>query len=428
MSDYKTSENDVYDLTQSDSEDINHESYKKNSKKYSLSSDDETIDYQGCMRLNTPDEEILSTQLSLRLKYSFDENSSGSLTNSAIIHIEDDVQKTCNINNGILELLSSDEETDDRDVNTSEKELLSSEVSLHFKYSFDDEEPSGSFSNLANIDEVQSVKDMSNTSSLDQTELYEVNDFDLNRNSPKKCEKLSTNESHETLSQESIEISDEELNYSSNYHNIDEDLEPLSPLSDNPIYLVDAKKEDDSYSANETPKSNKDFIIKTKNITPMPNYDQMNTPQITKQLDKFGLKPLKRTKGVKMLKYIYDTTHPLVKDDDGKIVKKRKIESTAKIQIAEHLSKETDLIFERTQSKRIHSCRIPLHIVWYNFIANNPHIRESILFYEPLQLEVLHASLKEQGFKFNIQDLLRFLDRKCITIRTSQGAHHKKKS
>lgn len=78
------------------------------------------------------------------------------------------------------------------------------------------------------------------------------------------------------------------------------------------------------------------------------------------------------------------------------------------------------LIFERKHSVRIHSCRIPLQIVWYNFVTSNPNIYESILMYEPLQLEVLHNMLKEQGFKFNIQDLLSFLDKKCITIRTNQ--------
>lgn len=124
-----------------------------------------------------------------------------------------------------------------------------------------------------------------------------------------------------------------------------------------------------------------------------------------------------------MLKYIYDTTHPLVKSDDGKVFKKRKTE----IEASKRLSEETDLIFERTQSKKIHSCRIPFHIVWYNFVASNPQIQESILFYEPLQLEVLHSSIKEQGFKFNIQDLVTFLDRKCITFRTNQGQHRKKK-
>lgn len=62
-----------------------------------------------------------------------------------------------------------------------------------------------------------------------------------------------------------------------------------------------------------------------------------------------------------------------------------------------------DLIFERKFSVRIASCRIPLQIVWHNFLAENPEIEKNILVYEPVQLEVLHKMLKEQGFKFHIQ-------------------------
>lgn len=82
-----------------------------------------------------------------------------------------------------------------------------------------------------------------------------------------------------------------------------------------------------------TPENN--LIIKTKNITPLANYDEMDTPRITKELEKFGLKPLKRRRGVKLLKYLYECTHPLVgpdevqelsseEDDQDRVVKKRK--------------------------------------------------------------------------------------------------------
>lgn len=95
-----------------------------------------------------------------------------------------------------------------------------------------------------------------------------------------------------------------------------------------------------------------------------------------------------------------------------------------------------DLIFEKRQSNRIHSCRLPLQIAFHNFLCCNPEIRKQILLYEPLQLEELHLMLKNQGFKYHIkvscyyvgffkflltffQDLLTFLDQKCITVRTN---------
>lgn len=81
-----------------------------------------------------------------------------------------------------------------------------------------------------------------------------------------------------------------------------------------------------------TPTQN--VIIKTENVTPMLNYEAMNTPTIQQELNKYGLKSLKRPRGVQILKYIYEATHPLVSvqgenermsDEDMKVVKSRRI-------------------------------------------------------------------------------------------------------
>ncbi|XP_023311827.1 structure-specific endonuclease subunit SLX4 isoform X1 [Anoplophora glabripennis] len=193
-----------------------------------------------------------------------------------------------------------------------------------------------------------------------------------------------------------------------------------------------------------TPENN--LIVKTTNVTPLANYDAMNTPGIIKELQKFGLKPLKRQRGVKLLKYLYECTHPLVQpgeieelssdeDDEKRITKKRKKCSNIKrcgtssaeiggnirrcdqsdIEIVgdDLLKNENfdELIFERKFSVRFHSCRIPLQIVWHNFLSLNADIKENILLYEPLQLEVLHAMLKEQtGCKFHIQEMHHYSD------------------
>lgn len=62
-----------------------------------------------------------------------------------------------------------------------------------------------------------------------------------------------------------------------------------------------------------------------------------------------------------------------------------------------------NLIFERKQSAKIHSCRLPLQIAFYNLLSCNPDIKEKILLYEPLQLEELYMMLKNQGFKYHIK-------------------------
>ncbi|XP_048523466.1 uncharacterized protein LOC109533955 isoform X4 [Dendroctonus ponderosae] len=58
------------------------------------------------------------------------------------------------------------------------------------------------------------------------------------------------------------------------------------------------------------------FIIKTRNVTPMPHYDTLTNSEVQNRLKQFGIKTLTRTKGIKLLKYIYESTHPLVETVD----------------------------------------------------------------------------------------------------------------
>ncbi|KAK4884569.1 hypothetical protein RN001_000840 [Aquatica leii] len=197
-----------------------------------------------------------------------------------------------------------------------------------------------------------------------------------------------------------------------------------------------------------TPKT--EVILKLSNVTPMPNYNVMNTPKFVKELEKFGLKPMKRQRGVQLLNYIYETTHPVVNianehDENDRNNKKRKVLNNAtptssskeensdkkrasSIRVEKTIFRDDEeLIFERKQSKKISSCMVPLQIAWYNLVKSDLNIQKNILLYEPLQLEDLYQTLKSYGYKYHIQDLLTFLDRKCITIRTEQIPRRRRK-
>lgn len=190
---------------------------------------------------------------------------------------------------------------------------------------------------------------------------------------------------------------------------------------------------------------NESIIIKTDNVTPLPDFDGMNTPNVIAELDKFGIKPLKRRRGVQLLKHIYDSMHPYINVDNGttsyeedRSIKKRKLTNEFQIDNKENIQivgtalieseNDADLIFERKYSKKIASCRIPLQIAWFNFLCCNPMLAASIVLYEPIQLEVIHSMLKEQsGCNFHIQDVTTFFDKKCITFRTNQWQVNNKK-
>lgn len=116
------------------------------------------------------------------------------------------------------------------------------------------------------------------------------------------------------LSQESqsSQIDDEELNYSCHFNNPVEMEKSPSP----------------QHREAATPDN---YVIKTRNVTPMPDFDSMSTPSINRELEKVGVKALKRSRGAQLLKYIYESTHPLVgcvdvaeSDDEEKVIKRRK--------------------------------------------------------------------------------------------------------
>ncbi|CAG9859915.1 unnamed protein product [Phyllotreta striolata] len=315
-----------------------------------------------------------------------------------------------------------------------------------------------------------------------RTKSLNVTDYVLQVLNSQDMEEIENN-SKSSLSQESTEIvSDEELNYSSRFsescvnpkmydletvndcHDFDdEDAKDIhddnkkSPINDEEtasvMHKIDVEKPEPltSDQACLTPVETKkpslnlntpdNIIIKTHNVTPMADYDAMDTPKIQDELDKFGIKPLKRRRGVELLKYIYESSHPIVDINAATIespVKRRKLNPDFENQKPEDIkivgatlteNENDDLLFERRFSKKIASCRVPLQIAWYNFLCCNPVLKENILLYEPIQLEVVVAMLNDQsGCKFHIEDLISFFDKKCITFRTNQWKNGKKRN
>ncbi|XP_077298389.1 mutagen-sensitive 312 [Arctopsyche grandis] len=227
-------------------------------------------------------------------------------------------------------------------------------------------------------------------------------------------------------------------------------------------------------SPKKTPSHNK-YFMKTKNISPMADYKSMNSPSMLKELSKYGLKPLKRKRAIQILEHIYEQTHPLVdaseltnklkrrklndalvksiehdrsineechneqvklniseeKDDERHPNLKENInlqdqdhfidiykKNCDKISIKE-MSCDDDLIFQSKEMSKVQGCRVPLHIVFHNYLSSRTMLRDAILKYEPVDIERIHCDLKNIGFRFKPKDLMDFFDRKCITIKTN---------
>ena len=70
-----------------------------------------------------------------------------------------------------------------------------------------------------------------------------------------------------------------------------------------------------------TPPVNKRLLLdRTPKCTPLPNYDQLLSPELKAELSKYGLKVVPRKKAIMFLKHIYDETHPYV-NEKGNVVK-----------------------------------------------------------------------------------------------------------
>ncbi|XP_066937260.1 LOW QUALITY PROTEIN: dentin sialophosphoprotein [Macrobrachium rosenbergii] len=68
------------------------------------------------------------------------------------------------------------------------------------------------------------------------------------------------------------------------------------------------------YDKMKTPKQK----AKTKNmITPLPNYKEMLSPELQKELKRYGIKPISRKKAIVILEHVYEKTHPLVTDSEA---------------------------------------------------------------------------------------------------------------
>ncbi|KAE8752667.1 hypothetical protein FOCC_FOCC000789 [Frankliniella occidentalis] len=213
------------------------------------------------------------------------------------------------------------------------------------------------------------------------------------------------------------------------------------------------------------------------NVTPLANYSAMKTPELKRELQKFGLKPtLGKRKGKIMLRHIYSELHPWVPEaTDERFQEEHSLSQPVEIQPlaqtnsrkltfssceggrknVEPVQKEdhtsdSDSDSDEQASKVNTSlqeikfmeddCEEPqlcsqsnqpasknLPKVVYDFITNDTKLHQQVLEYEPIWIEKLHSDLRSNGFKFKIQDLMSFLDEKCITFRTSNSGPRVKK-
>ncbi|XP_061705483.1 structure-specific endonuclease subunit SLX4 [Cydia pomonella] len=230
----------------------------------------------------------------------------------------------------------------------------------------------------------------------------------------------------------------------------------------------------------ETPEQS-EYIVKTDNVTPMLDYASMSTPERNRELDKYGLKPFKRKRAIQLLTHLYNQTHPYVESTEElpSPSKKRRTEnlsqpSPSKSSSSTSISlrkatkspikasksprksedgnlnnsdKENDLfmvtrelpvirniecdaddwVFQKREKAKLQTCRVPLHIAFHNYVSCRLRLHEAILRYEPVNIDVIHKELAASGHRYDPKDLLKFLDKRCITVKTADNTKTNKR-
>ncbi|XP_058178514.1 structure-specific endonuclease subunit SLX4 [Anopheles ziemanni] len=194
----------------------------------------------------------------------------------------------------------------------------------------------------------------------------------------------------------------------------------------------------------------------------IPSYENMSTPQIERELFKYGLKDLNRPKAVRVLNHLFEATHMLV-DVQERIAEEIEKENSSTItsmhsrakvnsisptsRPMNHASQElsqnnpllhpcpfkldlgTDEVYlPLNPRKKIASVPVPLHIAFFNLVSENVALQRSILLYQPVDLDEICSVLKEVGLRYETNDIIAFLDKLCITFRSTSSGVNRVKS
>ncbi|XP_013147867.1 PREDICTED: structure-specific endonuclease subunit SLX4 isoform X2 [Papilio polytes] len=144
--------------------------------------------------------------------------------------------------------------------------------------------------------------------------------------------------------------------------------------------------------------SNSEYIVKLGQVTPMLDYEAMSSPERNKELEKYGLKPFKRKRAIQLLTHLYNQTHPVIEkcSEDSVPLKKFKPNSPERVISEENVILNKENIYNETKT--------------------NPDIRN---------IECCPDDWVFQK-REKAKDLLKFLDRKCITVKTADNARNNK--
>ncbi|KAI9561735.1 hypothetical protein GHT06_012696 [Daphnia sinensis] len=196
-----------------------------------------------------------------------------------------------------------------------------------------------------------------------------------------------------------------------------------------------------------TPEGPRQAKKRKMDVTPLPDYQSMETPLLKQELVKYGLKPLKRSNAVKLLHHIYEELHPLVTDSESSFQDTPERQTTRESQRTHqparvppspsksirdstscdesgHSQEDEESMIVMELDREIPDSQsgspgrsVPLKDRMKTFFKKRPDIHKLVLTYEPISFEYLFAEIRKERIRCKAQELLDWLDEECITCR-----------
>ncbi|XP_057376260.1 uncharacterized protein LOC130697377 [Daphnia carinata] len=204
-----------------------------------------------------------------------------------------------------------------------------------------------------------------------------------------------------------------------------------------------------------TPEGPRQAKKRKMDVTPLPDYQSMETPLLKQELVKYGLKPLKRSNAVKLLHHIYEELHPLVTDSESSFQDTPERQTTRESQRTHqpacvlpspsksirdstscdesgHSQEDEESMIVMELDREIPDSQlgspvrsVPLKDRMKTFFKKRPDIHKLVLTYEPISFEYLFAEIRKERIRCKAQELLDWLDEECITCRMkSRNRNH----
>ncbi len=187
-----------------------------------------------------------------------------------------------------------------------------------------------------------------------------------------------------------------------------------------------------------------------KRVEMTPNYERMLTPELRRELKRFGLKAIPRRKAAPLLSHIHRETRKrkrlVMEEEDGGESSQTQSsqqstcsekedgddsfnlaeESIYGVNLEEEEEDATPLSTQQAKARRAGAEELPKLLS--EFLRGNDALSAQVLLYEPFWLEDVFADFKARmNVRCKLADFMDALDAECVTFRTRASAGRRRR-